>query len=175
MSLGFNSHYGNCIILTVITEKWHVQYQLLPPNVHWRNAAEREIRTFKANFLSILAGVDPDFPENMWDTLLQQTEITLNLLRQATINPKMLTWDYFNGPFDYVATTLGPLGSIVMIHNTVNTRKLWDQRGQEGFYIDPNLQHWQCLIIFDNKTKHVSISNTVYFLQTYLQQPTLKP
>ena len=31
------------------------------------NAAERAIRTFKAPFLSILAGVTPDFLRNLWD------------------------------------------------------------------------------------------------------------
>ena len=41
-------------------------YQLVPPNVHRRNIAERAIRTFKAHFLEILAGVDPDFPNFMW-------------------------------------------------------------------------------------------------------------
>ena len=80
----------------VITEKWQAQYQLVPPNVHQRNASEQAIHMFKAHFLSILAGVDPDFPKYMRDTLLQQTDLTLNLLRQATINPKMLVWDYFN-------------------------------------------------------------------------------
>ena len=111
----------------------------------------------------------------MWDTLIQQAELTLDLLLQATINPKISAWDYFNGPFDYAATPLGPLGSRVMIHNTVNTRKSWDQRGREGFYIVPALQHYRCLAVFDSKTKHVSISDTVDFLHTYLQQPTLTP
>ena len=107
----------------VVTEKCQARYQLVPLNVHLRNAAERAIRTFKAHFLSILAGVDPDFPNYMWNTLLQQTELTINLLLQATINPKMSAWDYFNVPFDYAVTPLVPLVSRVMIHNTINTRK----------------------------------------------------
>ena len=159
----------------VITEKLQAQYQLVPPNVHQRNAAEQVICMFKAHFLFIFAGVDPDFPMYMWDTLIQQTDLTINLLCQATINPKISVWDYFNGPFDYAATPLGPLVSRVMIHNTVNTRKSWYQRGQECFYIVPALQNYQCLTVFDNKTKHVSISDTVDFLHTYLQQPTLTP
>ena len=73
----------------VITKKWQAQYQLVPPNVHQRNVSERAIRNFKAHLLSILAGVDPNFPKYMWDTLLQQTELTINLLRQATINQKI--------------------------------------------------------------------------------------
>ena len=37
---------------------WGATYQLVPPNLHRRNIAERAIRTFKAHFLEILAGVD---------------------------------------------------------------------------------------------------------------------
>ena len=71
---------------------WGASYQLLPPNVHRRNEAERAIRTFKSHFMAILEGVDPEFPKFMWDNLLVQTELTINLLRQATINPML--WLY---------------------------------------------------------------------------------
>ena len=42
-----------------IEEVWKSTYQLVPPDMHRRNAAERAIRTFKAHFLAILAGVSP--------------------------------------------------------------------------------------------------------------------
>ena len=56
-----------------IQQDWGDKYQLVPPNVHRRNISEIAIRTFKAHFLAILAGVDPDFPKYMWDNLLTQT------------------------------------------------------------------------------------------------------
>ena len=70
-----------------INTKWNANYQLVPRNTHQSNAAERAIRTFKAHFLSILAGVAPDFRSHLWDLLLPQTELTLNLLRKATLYP----------------------------------------------------------------------------------------
>ena len=106
-----------------IKKYWGATYQLVPPNVYRRNIAERYIRTFKARFLAILAGVDPDFPKYMWDNLLAQTELTIKLLMHATLNPRMSAWEYYNGPFDYSATPLGTLGCKIMIHNTSNTRK----------------------------------------------------
>ena len=45
-----------------MVNKWNVKYQLVPPDMHRRNAAERAIRIFKAHFISILAGTDEDFP-----------------------------------------------------------------------------------------------------------------
>ena len=56
----------------LMTEKWNVNYQLVPPHIHCRNAEERAIRTFKAHFLSILAGVADDFSRNLWDLLIPQ-------------------------------------------------------------------------------------------------------
>ena len=53
-----------------INEDWGVDYQLVPPDIHRRNAAEQENRTFKAHFLSVLAGIAPDFPKYLWDHLL---------------------------------------------------------------------------------------------------------
>ena len=64
----------------VITQKRNATFQLLLPDVHRRNAAERAIQTFKAHFLAILVGVDSAFPSSLWDTLLPQIELTLNLL-----------------------------------------------------------------------------------------------
>ena len=54
--------------------------QLVPPDNHRRNLAERAIQTFKSHFKAILAGVAENFPMNLWDRLLPQTVLTLNLL-----------------------------------------------------------------------------------------------
>ena len=76
----------------IIEAKWGVGYQLVPLHIHRRNAAERSIHTFKAHFLSILAWIVHNYPKNLWYLLLPQTELTLNLLRQATIKPSIYAW-----------------------------------------------------------------------------------
>jgi hypothetical protein len=63
--------------------------------MHRRNRAERAIRTFKDHLLAILAGVNAAFPPYLWDLLLPQAELTLNLLRQATLNPRISAWEFF--------------------------------------------------------------------------------
>jgi hypothetical protein len=63
-----------------ITFTWQSKFQLVPLEMHHCNRAERAIRTFKDHFLSILAGVDQFFPPYLWDLLLPQAELTLNLL-----------------------------------------------------------------------------------------------
>ena len=48
-----------------IKKNWKINYQLVPPNTHRINAAERAICTFKAHFISILSNIAPDFPRNL--------------------------------------------------------------------------------------------------------------
>ena len=110
-----------------ITAEWGVRYQLVPAHIHHHNAAKGSIRTFKAHFLAILTGVAADFPKYLWDLLLPQAELTLNLLRQATLNQAMLAWEHFQGvPFKYDATPLCLLGYPLMIHKKASTRHSWD-------------------------------------------------
>ena len=124
-----------------IKKKWNANYQGVPPNTRRSNAAERALRTFKAHFLSILAGVDPDFPGNLWDLLLSQTEVTLNLLRQTTLDPTRSACSYFHGPFNYEATPIVSLGCDIITNKKTGTRHSWDFRGAAGWYFGVVLQH----------------------------------
>ena len=112
----------------------------MTPNVHCCNIAERAIRTFKAHFLSILAGIPSSFPNYLWDKLLPQTELSLNLLRQSTISPLTSAWEDFNVPFNFNATPLGPIGCRVLIHNKPSTHASWAFRACNGFYVGPSLE-----------------------------------
>jgi hypothetical protein len=47
-----------------------IQFELVPPSNHRHNQAECTIQTFKAHFISILAGADNKFPLSLWCHLL---------------------------------------------------------------------------------------------------------
>ena len=111
----------------------------------------------------------------MCDNLLGQTELTLNLLRQATLNPRISAWGYFNGEFYYAATPLGTIGCKIIIHTKSNIRKSWDQRGREGFSIGPALHHYRFIQSIDSKTKSLLITDTSEYLHEYQTQPTVTP
>ena len=157
----------------VIKEIWKINYQLFPPNTHQRNAAEPSIQTFKDHFISILAGFPSDFPRNIWDLLLPQTEVTLNLLQQATPDPSRSAWTYFHGPFNYDATPLGPLGCHIFYHNNTGTRNLWDFRGAAGWNVGVKLQHYRLHTILVKATKAVQVLDTVEFRHHHLTLPDL--
>ncbi len=63
-----------------IRDTCKINMELVPPGCHQRYAAEVAVRNFKAHFLSILAGVSDDFPPSLWDRLLPQTKIMINLI-----------------------------------------------------------------------------------------------
>ena len=66
-----------------------VDYQLAPPEMHQLNASERAIITFKDHFIAGLCSTDPKFLMQNWDRLLEQVDITLNLLRPPKVKPKI--------------------------------------------------------------------------------------
>ncbi len=84
-----------------ITFKWNAKFQLVPPDMHHQNQAEPANSTFKDHFLAILAGEDSAFPPYPWDLLLPQAKLTLNLLWQATLNPRISVWEFFQGPLNF--------------------------------------------------------------------------
>jgi hypothetical protein len=87
-----------------------IAYQLVPPHCHRRNAVERAIRTFKEHFVAGLSSVDPSLPLHLWDRLLPQAEITLNLLRTSRLHPQVSAAAYYHGLVDYNTTDFAPPG-----------------------------------------------------------------
>jgi hypothetical protein len=64
--------------------------ELVSLGCHQRNAAEVATHNLKAHFLSVLVGVANNFPPSLWDQLLPQTEITINLIQQSNATPNVL-------------------------------------------------------------------------------------
>jgi hypothetical protein len=88
----------------------HIEFQLTPAGMHQRNAAERAIQTWKNHFLAGLSSVNPRFPIRFWCQLLPQAELTLNLLRQSRLNPRLSAYAQLHGTFDFNKTPLAPPG-----------------------------------------------------------------
>jgi hypothetical protein len=94
-----------------------VTYQLVPPDMHRRNAAERAIRTWKNHFTACLCSTDKEFPMHLWHHLINQATLTtLNLLRASRRNPKVSAYSILEGTFDFNATPMAPPGTKVLIH-----------------------------------------------------------
>jgi len=110
---------------TMICDEYNMEMELVPPGCHRRNAAEVAIQNFRSHFLSVLAGVADDFPMQLWDRLLPQTEIALNLLRQLNATPKVLAYAHLSGPFNYNKIPLAPMGCGPQVHKKTDKRGAW--------------------------------------------------
>ena len=129
-------------LLKAAMKEKEVAHQLVTPHNHRANIAERAIQTFKQHFKAILASVDPEFPIEQWDRLLNQAELTLNLLRSARMNPKLSAHAFINGEFNFQATPLAPPGTRVVAHTKPSVRGTWALHGEDGWYIGPALHHY---------------------------------
>ncbi|KAL7478375.1 hypothetical protein ACHAW6_004139 [Cyclotella cf. meneghiniana] len=159
----------------LIHDKYHMQYELAPPGCHRRNAAEVVIRNFKCHFLSILAGVADDFPLQLWDKLLPQTKITLNLLRQSNATPTISAYAHLCGPFDYNKMPLAPLGCNVQIHEKSDQRGTWAFHSVDGWYISTSPEHYRTHRCHVKSTNSERLSDTVQFQHKHITNPSPSP
>ena len=153
-----------------------VEYQLVPPHIHRRNASERAIRTFKNHFIAGLASTDPNFPLSNWCRLLPQAELTHNLLRASRLNPKLSAYAQLEGTFDFTCTPLAPLappGTRVIIHEKPTTCQTWAPHGTDGWYLGPALHHYQCYHVWVPRTHAERIVDTISFSPKGVPLPEL--
>ena len=149
-----------------------VDFQLVPPHAHRRNSAERAIRVFKNHFIAGLCSTDPSFPLHLWDRLLPQALLTLNLLRSSHINPKLSAQALIHGSFDFNRTPLAPPGTKVLIHTKPNTRETWAPHGAEGWYLGPAMNHYRCYRVYANETRAERIADTLAWFPSEIKMPS---
>ena len=158
-------------LLKALTTKG-IDYQLAPPHMHRTNSAEKAIQTFKHHFISGLNLCHSKFPIAEWDYLLDQAEITLNLLRSARSKPSLSAYAYLRGNFDYNATPMAPPGTKVIVHEKPSNRTSWGLHGTNGWYIGPSLHHYRCVQCFMPATKSVRDADTVAFFPETIPFPS---
>ncbi|KAG7350061.1 reverse transcriptase RNA-dependent DNA polymerase [Nitzschia inconspicua] len=153
----------------------NLDFQLVPPYLHRRNAAERAIRTFKNHFIAGLCSTDPAFPIHLWDRLLPHAELTLNLLRGSRLNPKLSAWAQLHGTFDYNRTPLAPPGCQVLVHEKPAQRESWAPHATDGWYIGPALESYRCHTVWISETRRERITDTVSFFPKAVALPLATP
>ena len=150
-------------------------HDLVPPDNHRSNLAERAIQTFKHHFISILSGVGDKFPLSLWCALLKQTELTVNLLRQSNVVPKILAFAHVHGQHDYIKKPFMPIGCAVQVHVKPTNRRTWDTHTEAGYNHATSMEHHQCFKIYVTKTRATRVSDTVFFKHQYITNPSVSP
>jgi hypothetical protein len=128
-------------------------FQLVPPYSHRRNSAERAIILFKDHLIAGLCSTDKSFKMHLWDRLLPQAVMTLNMLRTSRINPKLSAATHIFGQYDFNRAPMAPPRTRIIAHETPSRRRTWAPHGQDGWYIGPSLEHYRCYTVHITKNK----------------------
>ena len=106
-----------------------IDVQLVPPHMYRKNIAERAICTFKENFKSLRAECAPKFPKHIWCLILTQSNINVNLLRQARLNPQLSAYHTMWVASNYNRTPLSPPVTFFLVHEKPKQRSMWVYNG----------------------------------------------
>jgi hypothetical protein len=109
------------------------------------------INTFKAHFISILAGVDDRFPLSFWCYLLGPTKLTLNLLWQSNMAPKISAFAHIHEHHDYMKKPFAPLSCAIHSHVKPNNHRSWNTRADAGFNLGMSMEHHCCYRVYITK------------------------
>jgi hypothetical protein len=107
--------------------------------------------------------VDPTFPLHLWDRLLPQAEITLNLLRTLRLHPQLSTAAHFHGLIDYNKTSFAPPGCKIIAHEKPAKQKTWAPHVQHGYSLGPAMHHYRCQNVYIAATASERIVDTLEF------------
>lgn len=140
-----------------------VGFQYVPPGNHRVNKAERGIRTYKNHFISGLCSADPDFDLALWDHLIPQADMTLNLLRSSAINPQISAYEQMEGPYDYSKHPIHRPGCKVVSLVAPDNRGPYSPHGDIGYYLGPALDHYRCFHVWIPKTRAHRITDSISF------------
>ncbi|KAL7480635.1 hypothetical protein ACHAW6_006312, partial [Cyclotella cf. meneghiniana] len=159
----------------LIKDTYRMTLKLVPPGCHHRNATEVAICNFKSHFLSILSGTADDFTLCLWDKLLPQAEIILNLLPQSNAIPTVSAYAHLNGPFDYNKMPLAPMGCNAQIHKKTDSCRTWAFHSIDGRYLNTSPEHYRTHCCHIKSTNSEHLSDIVHFQHKHITNPSLAP
>jgi len=157
-------------VVTDMFKKNDITHQYVPAGSHRANRAEPAIRRTKNHIIATLTTTSQEFPLTLWDELLPQCEITINILTPWGPNPSISAYEGFHGSkYDHMAHPMGIAGTLVAIHNKPNQRGTWDPHAAKGFYLGPALKHYRCWKTYTTGTQDYRISDTLqWFPEPYM-------
>ena len=117
--------------------------QYTPADMHRTNLAEKAIRTWKNHFTSTRANTPPSFPMANWCKMLEQCDITLNMMRPCTTNPLLSAFEAMEGTYSFDATPMAPMGTEMLMHLKPIRRGTWDYHAVKCWYYAPALKHFR--------------------------------
>ena len=116
--------------------------------------------------------MDKNFPLHLWCRLLDQAELTLNMLRTSRINPNLSAHEQLHGIHDFNATPLPHrVPSVLPMRKPANVVHGLHMGSMDGMWGAP--EHYRCYQIYIPKTQGTRICDTVEFFPIHCQMPSV--
>ena len=119
-----------------------------------------------------MASTHPEFPLSQWCKLVEQGNITLNLLRPSRLIPKLSAYVQVFDAFNYQKTLLSPPGMKVLAHSLPINHRSFDPHSIKSFSVGVAMEYYHWFKIFIPSTGGVFIADTViWFPRSSLKLP----
>ena len=156
-------------------KKTSMTYQLVPPDDHRNNLAEKSIQTWKNHFIGMISGTAESFPDHLWCQAIPQAEQPLLLLRQSNVNPKISAYAHVYGPHDYNAAAFVPIWMETLVHDNLKRRGTFADNCSKGFVLGTAFEHYRSWIMWMKDTTTTLISATVFHKHKYITNTDITP
>jgi hypothetical protein len=110
---------------------------------------------------------------HLWDRLLPQAEITLNLLRTSRLHPQLSAAAHYHGLVDYNKTAFAPPGCKIISHEKPGKRRTWAPHEQHVYSLGPAMHNYWCQNVYITTTASDRIVDTLEFFPHNYQIPQL--
>ena len=93
-------------------------------------------------------------------------------MRTSRGYPKLSSYAYLFGNFDFNKTPLAPIGTKLVIHAKPNKRDSWSFHGEDGWYIGPAIDHYRCITCYILSTFKTRFTDTATLIPHNVPIPT---
>ena len=128
---------------------------------------------FNNNFISALCTMDHHSPLYLWDCLLHQFNLTLNMLWQPQINPGLSEYKQVDSAQIFERTPLALLGYKVQINEIPHQRCTYDPNSVNGWYLGPEVNHYRSYTWYNIFTQEEILHYIQYlFYHIFMKMPS---
>jgi hypothetical protein len=110
---------------------------------------------------------------HLWDRLLPQAEITLNLPRTSRLHPQLSAAAHYHGLVDYNKTAFAPPGYKIIAHEKPGKRGTWAPHGHHGYSLGPAMHHYRYQNVYISTTASERIVDILEYFPHNYQMPQL--
>ena len=135
---------------------------------------KQSFHTWKNHFTAVRSGAPPSFRMANWFKMTEHWDITLNMMRPCTLNPRLSAFKSMEGMYCFDATPMTPVRTELMIHLKPVCRHTWSYNTVKAWYFAPSLKHY-LVINTTNEAGTVRKTDTWKYNHHSIKIPTVTP